>query len=230
MSASEEKWLFKEGTSSKEFLHLEDLHLSKKEISKLYDMDGMVLLATDQILLRMKTFYENLYTPHTSKTKEEITNFLDTLHLPNVEDNLIFADKITEAEVLDAIQKLNTGKSPGPDGFTPDFYRKFALFVAHILSEVFNEIKSKGSLPYAFAQAIIVLFYKKGDALDLSNYQPISLTNFDYKILAYVLTNRLTPTFKNCIHPAQLAYLKGKFIGSNIQKVQDAMDCVKNNP
>ncbi len=101
------------------------------------------------------------------KTKEEIAEFLDTLQLPKVEEHLIFADKIIEAEVLDAIQKLNTGKSPGPDGFTPDFYRKFALFVACILLEVFNEIKSKGTLPYTFAQAIIVLFYKKGDALDL---------------------------------------------------------------
>ncbi len=170
LSVFKEKWLFREGTSSKEFLHLEDLCLSKKEISKLYDADGIVLSTTDQILLRMKIFYENLYTPHMDKTQEEIAEFLDTLHLPKVEENLIFADKIMEAEVLDAIQKLNIDKSPGPDGFTPDFYRKFALFVACILSEVFNEIKSKGSLPYAFVQAIIVLFYKKGDALDLSNY------------------------------------------------------------
>ncbi len=51
LSVFEEKWLFREGTSSKEFLYLEDLYLSKKEISKLYDTDGIVLSTTDQILL-----------------------------------------------------------------------------------------------------------------------------------------------------------------------------------
>ena len=85
-------------------------------------------------------------------------------------------------------------------------------------------------MPYSFAQAIIVLFYKKADPLDLANYRPISLMNFDYKILAYILAKRMQPTFPECIHPSQTAYLKGKFIGTNIQKVQDAMDFINANP
>ncbi len=65
---------------------------------------------------------------------------------------------------------------------------------------------------------MIVLFFKKGDNLELRNYHPISLTNFDYKILVYIVS-RIEPTFEKCIHPSQTAYLKGKFIGTNIHKV-----------
>ncbi len=54
-----------------------------------------------------------------------------------------------------------------------------------------------------------------------------SLTNFDYKILAYVLTARLQPSFENVIHSSQTAYLKGKFIGTNICKVQDAITLIQ---
>ena len=58
----------------------------------------------------------------------------------------------------------------------------------------------------------------------------ISLTNFDYKILAYVLTDKILPILDGCIHPAQTAYMKGKFIGTNIRKVQDAMNYIASNP
>ncbi len=61
------------------------------------------------------------------------------------------------------------------------------------------------------------------------NYRPIFLTNFDYKILAYILTDKIMPTLDKCIHPAQTAYMKGKFIGTNIRKVQDAMNHIASN-
>ena len=75
---------------------------------------------------------------------------------------------------------------------------------------------ARGALTYSMAQAIIVLFFKKGSEFDLANYRPISLMNFNYKILVYIITQKKELTFPNCIHPAQTAYLKGKFIGTNI--------------
>ncbi len=124
-----------------------------------------------------------------------------------------------EAEVLDAIKKLNNGKVPGPDGFSPDFYKKYAPILANVLADFFNEILASGLIPYSLKQAIIVLFFKKGNEVLLGNYHLISLTNFDYKILAYVLTSRLQPSFATVIHSSQTAYLKGKFIWTNICKV-----------
>ncbi len=48
--------------------------------------------------------------------------------------------------------------------------------------------------------------------------------------MAYILAKRMQPTFAKCIHPSQTAYLKGKFISTNIRKVQDAMDFINTNP
>ena len=64
----------------------------------------------------------------------------------------------------------------------------------------------------------------------MTNYRPISLTNMDYKILAYVLTNRLEEHLPFLISLHQTAYMKGKFIGTNIQCVQDMItDITKND-
>ncbi len=57
----------------------------------------------------------------------------------------------------------------------------------------------------------------------MGNYCPISLTNCDYKILAYILMGRLDDFLPNIIHPNQTAYMKNRFIGTNIHSVQDVM-------
>ena len=67
--------------------------------------------------------------------------------------------------------------------------------------------------------AVIILLFKKGLKEVAGKYQPISLTNVDYKILAYILTECLNPVLGTVIHPSQTAYLSGKFIGTNIRKV-----------
>ncbi len=69
-----------------------------------------------------------------------------------------------------------------------------------------------------------MLLYKKGNVLEVGNYRPISLTNVDYKILAYVLLSHMQPFLDNFIHPAQTAYMPGRYIGTNIRKIQDVMD------
>ncbi len=56
------------------------------------------------------------------------------------------------------------------------------------------------------------------------NYRPISLTNADYKILAYILTAQLTSHLTDVIAVNQTAYMKGHFIGMNICSVQDTLD------
>ncbi len=56
------------------------------------------------------------------------------------------------------------------------------------------------------------------------NYHPISPMNTDYKILVYVLSNRLAELLPDLIAPQQSAYMKGRFIGTNIHSVQDMID------
>ncbi len=48
--------------------------------------------------------------------------------------------------------------------------------------------------------------------------------NADYKILAYILSNHLSIHLTNVIAVNQTAYMPGRFIGTNICTVQDAID------
>ena len=69
-----------------------------------------------------------------------MTTFLDSIDIPNInvaaKDNL---DKpIHLQEIVDSIQKMQSGKSPGPDGYPVEFYKKISSQLAPILLEMFN--------------------------------------------------------------------------------------------
>ena len=68
--------------------------------------------------------------------------------------------------------------------------------------------------------AVITLIHKKGDKKLLKNYRPISLTNTDYKIIAFVFARRLQTIIDKLISNSQTAYVKGRFIGLNARLIK----------
>ena len=57
---------------------------------------------------------------------EEMDKFLETYNLPelNQEEIVNLNISITSMEISTVLKNLPTNKSPGPDGFTGEFYQK----------------------------------------------------------------------------------------------------------
>ena len=88
----------------------------------------------------------------------------------------------------------------------------------------------KQELPFSQRLALITLLYKKGERNSLKNYRPLSLTNTDYKIIAFVFARRLQTIIDKIISNEQSAYIKGRFIGINARLILDIYDyCMEKN-
>ena len=124
---------------------------------------------------------------------EEVHQFLEEHNLPRLNQEEIenINRPITSTEIETVMKNLPTSKSPGPDGFTGEFYQTFREELTPDLLKLFQDVAEGGTLQNSFYEATITLIPKPDkDVTKKENYGPISLMNKDAKILNKILANR----------------------------------------
>ena len=90
---------------------------------------------------------------------EEMDKSLEKHNLPRLNQEEIenINRSITSTEIETVIKNLPTNKSPGPHGFTGEFYQTFREELTSILLKLFQNIAEGGKLPNSFCEATITL-------------------------------------------------------------------------
>ena len=143
---------------------------------------------------------------------EEMDKFLEKYNLPRLNQDEIekMNGRITKTEIETVIKKLPTNKSPGPDGFTGEFYQTFREELTPLLLKLFQKVAEEGILPNSSYEATITLVPKPDkDTTKKENYRQISLISIDAKIINKTLANCIQQYIKWIVHHDQVGFIPG---------------------
>ncbi len=205
------------------FSDLEKKTSNKKNICELRNSRGQLKHTTEDIKDTAIDYYTDLFS--TKKTNAKATeNLLKNVKKKISPSQRASLDQIVTLEELEkAVQKLQKGKSPGPDGIPAEFYQLFWDKIKHMYLAFINAVKAS-CFPISKNVSVTTLIYKdRGEKSSLTNYRPIALMNVDVKILTKLLSMRLNFVLPSIIHESQTA-VYGRRIGDNVNLIRDLID------
>ena len=235
MLRSRAEWVEFGEKNTKFFLTLENKNKQVKNITMLLNEEDKEIKEQDKILEEELRYYKLLYTqpaPTPTPNRDKIKQYFIQDDIPHIseDDKETCEAELTYTEICNSLKELKNGKTPGVDGFPPDFYKFFWKDVGSLVFDSLKYAETKKEMSIDQRRGVINLIPKQNkDIRRLKNWRPISLLNTDYKILTKALATRLKSVLPSVIHPDQVAYLKGRYIGQNIRTIIDVMDYTRQN-
>ena len=158
----------------------------------IYDSLGVKVFSRDEIERAHIDFYSSLFSeePVDLSFQNDLL-FSHSRHLSPHQASLC-EGVVTIDESSFAVKNMNTNKSPGPDGLTVEFYRKFWNLLSPYLVRVYNACFEAGEMCDSMKMSNTRVIFKKGDWMSLKSWRLISLLNVDYKICSKAISVRLS--------------------------------------
>ena len=110
------------------------------------------------------SFYSDLYSEKNSgKLIVENCPFLNSGDLPKLSQAMrdLCKGELTLAECFNTLSSFQCNKTPGSDGLTIEFYKRFWTLLGSLLVNCLNYAYKYGELSFSQKQALIVLIEKK---------------------------------------------------------------------
>ncbi|XP_076905012.1 uncharacterized protein LOC143560627 [Bidens hawaiensis] len=140
--------------------------------------DGHVLVKEQDIRLRWKTYFQNLFNSERAYQEEN-----DNIRLRRQQRNNCFCRRITQEEVRNALRRTGRAKAVGPDNIPIEVWKCLGEEGVLWLTTLFNSIFKAGKMPDQWRSNIVVPIYKnKGDAQCCGNYRGIKLLSHTMKL------------------------------------------------
>ena len=148
----------------------------------------------------------------------EIEDFMNRYNCAPRNSQFITDAPITIHEVQTELAGLKSGKAPGIDGISNEFYKYISDYLTEPLTILFNYIWENGIYPEKWAEGIIQPLHKKGSRNEPDNYRKLTLMACMGKVFESIVNNRLLfqEEATNTVDPHQFGFCKGCRTSDNV--------------
>ena len=124
--------------------------------------------------------------------------------------NQILTMLLTSQEIHRAIFTLNKDSAPGPDGFGVVFFQTFLDSIkTNVEKAVLQFFTFRWIMPN-FNSNIVALIPKTPNADTISQFRPIAMANFKFKIISKIIADRLAQLMPILISKEQRGFIHGR--------------------
>lgn len=143
------------------------------------------------------------------------------------DDNAMLIAMPTSDEIKSVIFDMKPCTTPGPDGFSPDFYQIMWDTVGVDIVKVVQSFFHSGHILKQMNHNFITLIPKNNFPKHAVDFRPISLCNTSYKVISKLLAARVKTILGKIITPFQTAFIAGRSITDNIVIAHELVDSMK---
>ena len=221
---SKELWVEQSEKPIKYIFNLEKMRQQKKEMTELKSHSGELLSDSKDIRKEMNDLYQDLFS------EEEVDLEVQTCLLDQHSMSLNEHEQgsceglLAVEECREVLNGVDTGKSPGIDSLTTEFYIAFWAVLGSDMAKVFSYGFQHGQLSVFQRRGLLSLIFKKGEKRDLSIWRPIYLLCVDYKIGTKALAARLQKVLSSVLHEDQTCGVPGRSIFLDLNFVRDLIE------
>jgi len=169
--------------------------------------------------------FQNIFTGHQDNINEEILQCIPRLITD--EQNQALKDDPTIEEVKLVVFAMNPNSAAGPDGTNGKIFQVCWDILKEDLYRAMLAFFCGHNMPKYMTHTCLVLLPKVDHPNKLSEFRPISLSNFSNKIISKLLSIRIAPILSNRISENQSGFVRGRSISENIMLAQEIIHGIK---
>lgn len=118
--------------------------------------------------------------------------------------------------IKETLDKFPSGKTPGPDSMTVEFFKATWSVLGDELSKAIINFFYNSFIPTFLNFTSLVLIQKRVGVEVIQDYRPISCLNTVYKVIARILANKLKAVLPDIVLQNQTAFVKDRLLMENV--------------